>query len=87
MSRVKKDKSNEFGFDSPSDKNVKDGIIYAREVLDAREKALRLLKEAQEKDQDKVTVQVKPGTWIRVMKGDDAQKIVTRFKDKTGIKN
>ncbi|MGJ0697987.1 hypothetical protein ACR75N_04720 [Parabacteroides merdae] len=87
MSRVKKDKSNEFGFDSASEKNIKDGTISAREVIDAREKAFRLLEEAQYQDKDKITVEVRPGTWIRVKKGDDVKKAVKRFKDRTGIKN
>lgn len=87
MSRVKKDKSNEFGFDSAPEKNIKDGTISAREVIDAREKALRLLEEAQYQDKDKITVEVRHGTWIRVKKGDDVKKVVKRFKDRTGIKN
>jgi len=87
MSRVKKDKSNEFGFDSTPDKNIKDGTISAREVIDARDKALRLLKEAQYQDKDKITVEVRPGTWIRIKKGDDIKKVVKRFKERTGIKN
>lgn len=87
MSRVKKDKSNEFGFDSAPEKNIKDGTISAREVIDAREKAFRLLEEAQYQDKDKITVEVRPGTWIRVKKGDDVKKAVKRIKDRTGIKN
>nr|WP_129729958.1 hypothetical protein [Parabacteroides goldsteinii] len=87
MPRVKKDKSNEFGFDSIPDKNIKEGTISARESLDARDKALRLLEEAKSQDLDKITVQVKPGTWIRVKKDDDVKKVVKRFKERTGIKN
>lgn len=87
MSRVKKDKSNEFGFDSTPDKNIKDGTISTREVIDARDKALRLLEEAQFQDKDKITVEVRPGTWIRIKKGDDIKKVVKRFKERTGIKN
>ena len=87
MSRVKKDKSNEFGFDSAPEKNIKDGTISARESLDARDKALRLLEEAKSQDLDKITVQVKPGTWIRVKKGTDAKKAIKKFNDRTGVKN
>lgn len=85
--KVKKDQSNEYGFDSDPVKNIKDGTISAQEVVDAREKALRLLDEAKRLDQDKITVQVKLGMWIRVKKGDDVKKVVKRFKERTGIKN
>lgn len=85
--KVKKDQSNEYGFDSAPVKNIKDGTISAREVIDAREKALRLLEEAKRLDQDKITVQVKPGMWIRVKKGDEIKKVVKRFKERIGIKN
>lgn len=87
MPRVKKEQSNEFGFGSTPDKSLKDGTISAREVIDAREKALRLLEEAKNQDQDKITVQVKPGTWIRVKKEDDVKKVIKRFKERTGIKS
>ena len=87
MPRVKKDKSNEFGFDSIPDKNIKEGTISARESMDARDKALRLLEEAKRQDQAYITVQVKPGTWIRIKEGSDAKKAVKKFNDRTGVKN
>ena len=85
--KVNKDQSNEYGFDSAPEKNIKEGAISARESMDARDKALRLLDEAKLRDQEKITVKVGPGTWIRVKGGIDSKKQVEKFKERTGIKD
>lgn len=85
MSRKPKDKSNEFGFGSKPERNVKEGAIFPEESLNARDKALRLLEEAKKSDEGKVPVQVNPGTWILVPNGASKKDAVKRFKDKVGI--
>lgn len=86
MPRKPKDKSNEYGFGSKPERNAKEGAIFAEETLNARDKALRLLEEVKKRDESKVPVQVKPGTWILIPVGANKANVIRRFKEKTGIK-
>lgn len=86
MSRKPKDNSNEFGFGSKPERNVKEGAIFPEESLNARDKALRLLEEAKRNDKGKVPVQVQPGIWILVPCEADKKEAVKRFREKIGIK-